>query len=123
MSRLDRKSRYGPPHPTASAPSAAELLFNESSKSIRPNNTKLDLHEAFESDMVIYRVLMLGGVNVLISEWQEAMRKYEEEISKGDSEHTFHEHSGCDQTLNEKEMIAHGERGSDDMYYTADLPG
>lgn len=126
MSPLDRKSKYCPPHPTVTAPSAAELLFNESSSSVRPNKTKLDLHKPFESEMVIYRVRMLGGVNVLISEWQEAMRRYEE-IIKGKSEHIFREHSGHDQTLltphNEKEMIAYSKRGSDDMYYTADLPG
>lgn len=127
VSCLDRKSNYCPPHPTATTSSTDELLFNESSSSIRPYQTKLDLHKPFEPGMVIYRVAMLGAVNVLISEWQEAMQKYQQEIMKRESEKQLHVRDMYNQLLstlpNEKEMIADSERASDDMYYTTDIQG
>lgn len=60
---------------------------------------------------------MLGGVNVFISEWQEAMRKYQETTNQ-EAHNTF-----LLTPRNEKEMIAYSQRDSDDMYYIADLPG
>lgn len=67
--------------------------------------------------MEIYSVAMLGAVNVLISEWQEAMQKYQEKIMKRGK------HLLCTPS-NEKEMIADSKRDSDDdMYYTTDIQG
>lgn len=129
---MDRKSYYSPPHPTVTASSAAKLPFQESSCSIRPYKTNLDLHAPFDCDTTtVYRVRMLGGVNVLISEWQEAMGKYQEEKMKGHSdghsESPFHVRDAIDERLstprNEEELIADSKRASDDMYYTADVQG
>ena len=60
---------------------------------------------------------MLGGVNVFISEWQEAMRKYQETTNQ-EAHNTL-----LITPRNEKEMIACSQRDSDEMYYIADLPG
>lgn len=124
---MDRKSRYCPPHPTAATSSAIESSFNKDSSSIRPYKTKLELLDPLKSKMVIYRVSMLGGVNVLVSEWQEAMRKYQEKIMRRPSENPFHVRDEHEEVLwnpcNEKELIADSERASDDMYYAADIQG
>lgn len=124
---MDRKSRYCPPHPTATASSAMESSSNEYSASIRPYKTKLELLDPLKSKMMIYRVCMLGGVSVLITEWQEAMRKYQKEIMRRSSENPFHVRDEHEEVLwnpcNEKELIADCERASDDMYYAADIQG
>lgn len=126
---MDRKSNYCPPHPIEYASSAAESSSDGSSFSFRPYKTKLDLHKPFESksNTVIYHVRMLGGVNVRISEWQEAMQQYQKGIMRRLCESPFHTRDVDEEVRctprNEKELIADSESTSDDMYYTADVQG
>ncbi|MCJ1466551.1 hypothetical protein MMC07_005171 [Pseudocyphellaria aurata] len=119
------KSNYHPPHPIEYASSAAESSSDRSSASIRPHMTRLDHHEPFESNIVIYRVRMLGAINVRISEWQASMQKYQKEIMKRPCESPFHTRDVDEEVRctpgNEKKLVADSERTSDDMYYTRDI--